>query len=39
MARPALDAPGENKTNVEMFRLLARRMGFAEPCFRETEDG
>ncbi|MBK5291865.1 MAG: molybdopterin-dependent oxidoreductase [Acidobacteriia bacterium] len=38
MARPALDPPGECKTNVEMFRLLARRMGFREPCFSETED-
>jgi len=38
MARPALAAAGEAKTNVEIFRLLARRMGFAEPCFEDTED-
>ena len=38
LARPALPAPGETKTNVEIFRLLAQRMGFTDPCFDETED-
>ncbi len=38
MARPALAAPGETKSNVEIFRLLADRMGFTEPCFSESED-
>ncbi len=38
LARPALPAPGEAKSNVEIFRLLAERMGFAEPCFRDSED-
>ncbi|HEX6895883.1 MAG TPA: molybdopterin-dependent oxidoreductase [Bryobacteraceae bacterium] len=38
LARPALAAPGEAKSNVEVFRLLAQRMGFDEPCFRESED-
>jgi anaerobic selenocysteine-containing dehydrogenase len=38
LARPALPAPGETKSNVEIFRLLAERMGFDEPCFRDTED-
>jgi len=38
MARPALAAPGEAKSNVEVFRLLARRLGFPEPCFEDTED-
>jgi anaerobic selenocysteine-containing dehydrogenase len=38
MARPALDAPGECKSNVEIFRLLAARMGFDDACFRDTED-
>jgi len=38
LARPVLPAPGECKSNVEVFRLLAERMGFADPCFRETED-
>lgn len=38
MARPAVPAPGECKSNVEIFRLLARRMGFDEPCFSDSED-
>jgi anaerobic selenocysteine-containing dehydrogenase len=38
MARAALPAPGEAKSNVEVFRLLAERMGFAEPCFRDSDD-
>ncbi len=38
LARPALPAPGEAKSNVEIFRLLAERMGFNEPCFRDSED-
>jgi anaerobic selenocysteine-containing dehydrogenase len=38
LARPALPAPGETKSNVEIFRLLAERMGFDDPCFRDTED-
>jgi anaerobic selenocysteine-containing dehydrogenase len=38
LARPALPAPGEAKSNVEIFRLLAERMGFDDECFRETED-
>jgi anaerobic selenocysteine-containing dehydrogenase len=38
LARPALPAPGECKSNVEIFRLLAGRMGFDEPCFRDSED-
>jgi anaerobic selenocysteine-containing dehydrogenase len=38
MARPALPAPGEAKSNVEVFRLLAERMGFTDACFRDTED-
>jgi anaerobic selenocysteine-containing dehydrogenase len=38
LARPALPAPGETKPNVEVFRLLAHRMGFEEDCFRESED-
>lgn len=37
-ARPALAAPGETKSNVEIFRLLAKRMGLADPCFDDTED-
>jgi len=38
LARPALPAPGEAKSNVEVFRLLAQRMGFRDPCFRDSED-
>jgi anaerobic selenocysteine-containing dehydrogenase len=38
LARPALPAPGEAKSNVEIFRLLAARLGFDDACLRETED-
>ncbi len=38
LARPALSAPGETKSNVEIFRLLAKRLGFPDPCFDDTED-
>ena len=38
LARPALPAPGEAKSNVEVFRLLAERMGFDDACFRDSED-
>ena len=38
LARPALPAPGETKSNVEVFRLLAQRMGFDDPCFADSED-
>jgi anaerobic selenocysteine-containing dehydrogenase len=29
---------GEAKPNTEVFRLLAARMGFAEPCFADTDE-
>jgi anaerobic selenocysteine-containing dehydrogenase len=38
LARPALPAPGETKSNIEIFRLLAQRMGLNDPCFGDTED-
>jgi anaerobic selenocysteine-containing dehydrogenase len=38
MARPALPAPGECKSNVEVFRLLALAMGFQDDCFQDSED-
>ena len=38
LARAALQAPGEAWTNVEIFRRLACRMGFQDPCFADTED-
>ena len=37
-ARPAVKAPGEAKSNVEVFRLLAQRMGFDDPCFADSEE-
>jgi len=38
LARPALPAPGEARSNVDAFRALALRMGFDDACFRDTED-
>jgi anaerobic selenocysteine-containing dehydrogenase len=39
MANNAAIAPmGEAKPNTEVFRLLAARMGFTDPCFSETDD-
>jgi len=39
MANNAAIAPlGEAKTNTEIFRLLAARMGFDEDCFRDSDD-
>jgi anaerobic selenocysteine-containing dehydrogenase len=38
LARPALPAPGECRSNVEIFRALAERMGFDDRCFRDSED-
>jgi len=38
LARPALPPHGEARTNVEVFRLVARRLGFTDPCFDDTED-
>ena len=38
LARPALAAPGEALPNTEVFRRLAARMGFDDPCFRDTDD-
>ncbi len=39
LARPAVPRPGETRSNVEIFRALALRMGFDDTCFRESEDG
>jgi anaerobic selenocysteine-containing dehydrogenase len=33
-----MDPVGECRSNVEMFRALAERMGFEDECFRETVD-
>ncbi|MFZ6844104.1 molybdopterin-containing oxidoreductase family protein [Undibacterium sp. RuTC16W] len=39
MANNAAIAPmGEAKPNTEIFRLLAHRMSFDDPCFRESDD-
>ena len=38
LARPALAPPGETKSNVEVFRALAQRMGFDDPCFADSDD-
>ena len=39
MANNAAVAPlGEAKANTEIFRLLAQRMGFDDPCFQDSDD-
>src|SRR5262249_3661923 len=35
---PSIAPLGEAKPNTEVFRLLAARMGFTEPCFRDSDD-
>ncbi len=36
--RPAIAPLGQSKPNTEVFRLLAARMGFDEPAFRDSDD-
>jgi molybdopterin guanine dinucleotide-containing S/N-oxide reductase-like protein len=38
VSNQAMDPVGECRSNVEMFRALAQRMGFEDDCFRETVD-
>ncbi|HUE21557.1 MAG TPA: molybdopterin-dependent oxidoreductase [Bryobacteraceae bacterium] len=38
LARPALAPPGETRSNVEVFRALAQRMGFDDACFGDSDD-
>jgi anaerobic selenocysteine-containing dehydrogenase len=38
LARPAVEPSGETRSNVAVFRELARRMGFDDPCFDDSED-
>lgn len=38
LARPALQPPGEARSNTEVFRRLAALVGFKESCFRDTDD-
>jgi len=35
---PAITPLGESKPNTEIFRLLAARMGFDDPCFKDSDD-
>ena len=35
---PAIAPLGECKPNSEIFRLLARAMGFTEPCFQDSDE-
>src|SRR5437870_1981937 len=34
---PAIEPLGESKPNTEIFRLLAKRMGFDDPCFQDSD--
>ncbi len=36
--RPAVTPLGEARPNSEVFRLLARRMGFDDPCFQDSDE-
>ncbi|NJS35935.1 MAG: molybdopterin oxidoreductase family protein [Brachymonas sp.] len=36
--QPAIQPVGEAKPNTEIFRQLARRMGYTEPCFAEDDE-
>jgi len=38
MSNQAIAPLGESKSNVELFRMLAVRMGFDEDCFRDSVD-
>ncbi len=35
---PAIAPLGESKPNIEVFKLLAERLGFEDPCFNDTEE-
>ena len=34
----AIEPLGESKPNTEIFRMLAARMGFDEPCFKDSDE-
>jgi len=36
--RPAIAPQGQARTNTDIFRALARRMGFDEPCFDDDDE-
>jgi len=38
LADAAVAPAGECRTNTDIFRALAERMGFTEPCFSDTDD-
>lgn len=38
LADAAVAPPGECRTNTSLFRALAARMGFDDPCFADTDD-
>jgi anaerobic selenocysteine-containing dehydrogenase len=38
LAHAAMKRPGDVRSNVEIFRALAKRLGFDAPCFEDTED-
>jgi anaerobic selenocysteine-containing dehydrogenase len=38
LQEPVIPAQGESKSNVELFSLLGRAMGFEEEAFRESEE-
>jgi anaerobic selenocysteine-containing dehydrogenase len=38
ISNPAIEPLGECRSNVDLFRALAGRMGFAEDCFHESVD-
>lgn len=35
---PAVEPPGEARSNLDLYQALARRMGYDEPCFRATPE-
>src|SRR6185503_631998 len=38
LSKPAIEPLGESKPNTEIFRLLAARMGFDDPCFSDSDE-
>ncbi|MEY4733624.1 MAG: Dimethyl sulfoxide reductase DmsA precursor [Pseudomonadota bacterium] len=36
--RPAIAPVGQARTNTDIFRALAQRMGFEDPCFSESDE-
>ncbi|MGD8789359.1 MAG: molybdopterin-dependent oxidoreductase [Burkholderiales bacterium] len=38
LSQPAIEKQGESLDNSEMFRRLARKMGYDEPCFSQSDE-